>query len=90
MGASGSTVADLAGASRVAVLLAAFVANTWKLVGTESAGYQAANAAGAALTCAAAIAIPFVPFIVLEGMWMVASIVSIARLNRRRHHARQG
>jgi len=63
----------------VALLLAAFFLNLFRLLKAESNAYLALNLVGAALACASSYLIDFLPFVLLEGTWAVVAGVALAR-----------
>jgi hypothetical protein len=75
------SAADAVGSLGVAILLGAFAANAAGRLASTARAYHALNAVGAGLACWASWQIPFVPFVVLEGIW---TLVAIAGLLRRR------
>lgn len=70
---------DLIGTIGVALLLGAFAANLAGFLSRRHAVYQGINAAGASLAAYASLMIPFIPFVVLEGVWAVVSLVALTR-----------
>ena len=67
------------GSLGVAILLLAFVLNMLKIIKTESLSYLLLNFTGAAIACFASWLIPYFPFVILEGVWAVVSLVSLFR-----------
>ncbi len=63
----------------VALMLAAFLLNIFRLMSADGYPYLALNLVGASLACYAAFLISFIPFIVLEGTWAVAAGGALAR-----------
>ncbi len=81
---------DIIGSIGVAMLLAAFGANLSGVLDREGLFYQSLNAVGAAIAAYASWLIVYMPFVVLEGVWALVSLVAIARTlhvkaKRRRH-----
>ena len=72
-------MANVIGAIGVALLLAAFLLNLVKLLRADSAAYSALNLVGAALACYSSYLIDFLPFVVLEGVWMAAAAFALGR-----------
>ena len=62
----------------VSLLLIAFALNLRGLLETRSPFYQGLNAIGAALACLASAMIGFVPFVVLEAVWMAVALSALA------------
>jgi hypothetical protein len=74
------TLATLIGFIGVGLLLLAFVLNLAKILKAESLPYLALNFIGAILACASSWMIDFMPFVILEGTWAVATLVALIRL----------
>ena len=73
------TFAEGLGSLGVALLLAAYFLNLIGRLGRERRAYHAVNAIGAALACWASWQIGFVPFVVLEGAWLLVALAALAR-----------
>ena len=71
--------ATLIGALGVALLLAAFLLNLFRLLRSEGRPYLGLNLVGASLACYASYLIGFMPFVVLEGAWAAVALVAIVR-----------
>lgn len=65
------TTTDYIGAIGVSLILLAFFLNLRKVVDTQNMLYLALNFVGAGLACSASMMMQYVPFIVLEGTWMM-------------------
>ncbi|MCX8211572.1 MAG: hypothetical protein OTI34_11020 [Lewinella sp.] len=65
------TTTDYIGAIGVSLILLAFFLNLRKVVDTQNLLYLALNFVGAGLACSASLMMQYVPFIVLEGTWML-------------------
>ena len=63
----------------VSILLIAFFLNMRKLVKTESLLYSILNLLGAGLACYASWLIHYFPFVILEGVWTILSLVAVMR-----------
>jgi len=70
---------EVMGSLGVAILLLAFLLNMLKIIKTESLSYLLLNFIGAAIACFASWLIPYFPFVILEGVWAVVSLVSLVR-----------
>ena len=70
---------EIMGSLGVAILLLAFLLNMLKIIKTESLSYLLLNFIGAAIACFASWLIPYFPFVILEGVWAVVSLVSLVR-----------
>jgi hypothetical protein len=71
--------ATLIGSVGVALLLAAFLLNLFKLLRSDGYSYTGLNLVGAGLACYSSYLINFMPFVVLEGVWAVVALVAIGR-----------
>lgn len=80
---------DVLGTCGVALLLAAFFANTAGWLGIDSRLYHGLNVAGAGLACVASYVIGFWPFVVLEATWAVVAGVALVSPVRTRPSARR-
>jgi hypothetical protein len=66
---------DWLGFIGVTILLVAFFLNLINVLDKNSSTYMILNIIGAGIACAASIAINYLPFIILEGVWTLVSIV---------------
>lgn len=73
------SMATLVGSTGVGLLLLAFVLNLANVLKAESIPYLALNLVGAGLACLSSWMIAFMPFVVLEGTWAVATLVALIR-----------
>jgi hypothetical protein len=69
----------LIGSIGVALLLAAFLANLFERLRSDSRLYSWINFVGAALACYSSYLIDFMPFVVLEGVWALVALAALAR-----------
>ena len=70
---------EIMGSFGVAILLIAFVLNLLEIIKTESLSYPLLNFIGAGIACFASWLIPYFPFVILEGVWAIVSLVSLVR-----------
>ena len=63
----------------VALLLAAFLSNLFRLMRADGYAYLALNLAVAGIACYSAYLISFMPFVILEGTWAVVAGGALAR-----------
>ncbi len=70
----------MVGAVGVGLLLLAYLLNLIKRISQDSKLYAILNIVGAGLACYSSYLISFVPFVVLEGVWFVVSLVALIRL----------
>jgi hypothetical protein len=73
------STANLFATLGVSLLLLAFVLDVFDLTADDSDLFLILNAVGAGLACYGAWLVPFWPFVVLEGIWMLVSLVGLAR-----------
>lgn len=67
------------GSAGVTLLLLAFVLNLLNKLRSDSAAYLVLNVAGAGLACVSSLLISFWPFVVLEGVWALASLFPLIK-----------
>ncbi len=72
-------VNDIIGILGVALILIAYFLSSFKLMDGQGSLYYWMNAVGAALACLASYLIAYWPFVVLEGTWMIVSVVALVR-----------
>lgn len=70
---------DILGTLGVLLLLLAFAMNLANKWSATSVPYLLLNTIGAGLTCASSYIIQFWPFVVLEGVWTLSSLVMLIR-----------
>ena len=70
---------EIMGSLGVAMLLLAFILNMLKIIKTESLSYLLLNFIGAGIACFASYLISYFPFVILEGVWAVVSLVSLVK-----------
>ena len=73
---------ELLGSIGVAFLLLGFLLNLLKITTTGSRAYLLLNFIGAGIASYASYLVPYFPFVILEGVWCIVSLVSIVRLMR--------
>jgi hypothetical protein len=72
--------ADWIGFIGVSILLVAFLLNLLRKISQDSVLYVFLNFIGAAMAGIASVLIDYVPFIILEAVWTLVSLVSLLRL----------
>jgi hypothetical protein len=77
------TVADWIGSIGVSILLVAFLLNLLKKIAQDSVSYVSMNLIGALLAGLASWMINYTPFIILEAVWVLVSVVSLISIMRR-------
>lgn len=68
---------ELLGTLGVSLLLLAFALNLSKKLPATSKTYLSLNIFGALLACISSYLIGFWPFVVLEGVWTLASLITL-------------
>lgn len=71
---------DIVGTTGVGLILAAYFMGTFKLIGKETVLYFLLNSIGAALACYASWLIDYFPFVVLEAVWAVVSLIGLIKI----------
>jgi hypothetical protein len=77
------TVADWIGSIGVSILLVAFLLNLLKKIAQDSVSYVVMNLIGALLAGLASWMINYTPFIILEAVWVLVSLVSLVSILRK-------
>ena len=73
---------DIIGSIGVFILLLAFVLNLLNKISGKSLVYFLMNIVGAGLACYASYLINYIPFIILEGVWTVVSLIALLRYKK--------
>ena len=73
------SLSSLIGSLGVTILLIAFVLNLLKKLKSESAAYLLMNVVGALLAGISSYMISFWPFVVLECVWVIASLIPLLK-----------
>ena len=76
-------MSDWIGSVGVAILLLAFLLNLLNRISKDSASYIYMNIVGSGLACTASWMIDYLPFVVLEGVWMLVSVFALFRSFRK-------
>lgn len=71
--------ADWIGTIGVSLLLLAFGLNLLKIIGSQSYVYLLFNITGALLAGVASLLINYIPFVILESVWMVVSLFALIK-----------
>lgn len=71
------SVSDWVGSIGVAILLGAFLLNLLNKISKDGLLYISLNILGAALACTASWMINYMPFVILEGCWMLVSAIAL-------------
>ena len=78
------TFSDIIGSIGVFILLLAFVLNLINKISRKNIIYILMNIVGAALACYASYLINYIPFIILEGVWTLVSLIALLRYYNRK------
>lgn len=70
-------LSDWIGTLGVTLLLIAFALNIAKKISANSKVYLLLNIAGAGLACVSSYLIRFWPFVVLESVWVIATLIAL-------------
>jgi hypothetical protein len=76
-------LSDWIGTLGVTLLLIAFALNIAKKITPESTSYLILNILGAGLAGVSSYMIHFYPFVVLESVWVLASLLALFNLNKK-------
>lgn len=68
---------DLIGTIGVGIVLIAYFLNNFSIIERNGNLYFILNIIGASIACYASILINYIPFIVLEGSWVLLSVISL-------------
>ena len=75
---------DWIGFTGVAILLLAFLLNLLKKISSNSLSYILMNIIGAGLACLASWLIHYIPFVILEGVWTLVSVLALVGYFRKK------
>ena len=70
---------EITGSIGVGILLLAYLLNILKIIQTEGLAYPLLNFIGAGIACFASWLIPYIPFVILEGVWTLISLMGVIR-----------
>ena len=73
------TCNDIIGTVGVGLILLAYFCNVFGWLSGKSKLFFLLNIVGAGLACYASWLIPYWPFVILEGTWVLVSIVGLAK-----------
>ena len=76
-------LADWVGSIGVFLILLAFYLNIKERATTKSATYLLLNIVGGALACMASILLNYIPFIILETIWVFVSVSALYKEMRK-------
>ncbi len=78
------TQIDIIGSIGVFMILSAYFLNLNKRLETDDLRYITLNFIGASLACLASVLMKYIPFIVLEGVWAIVSLVALVEYLRKK------
>lgn len=73
------TLVDWIGALGVFQILLAYILNVTGKTDTNALLFLILNLIGASMACAASLMLDYLPFVVLEGVWAVVSLVTLLK-----------
>lgn len=76
---------DIIGTIGVGMVLVAYFLNIFSLIKKDGIVFYILNIIGGAISCYASIRIHFLPFIILEGIWTIVSIIGLVLLYKSLH-----
>ncbi|MBS4065523.1 MAG: hypothetical protein KGZ74_13235 [Chitinophagaceae bacterium] len=76
---------DIIGTTGVGLILLAYFLNLFSFIPKEGRLFFLLNIAGSALACYASVLIHYVPFIILEAVWFLVSIIGYIKLISKSH-----
>jgi len=71
------SLSDIIGSFGVFILLLAFVLNLLHKISRENIIYILMNVTGGGLACFASCLIHYIPFIILEAVWTIVSLIAL-------------
>ena len=76
-------ISDVIGAIGVFLLLLAFVLAGTNRIDSKGKLYFLLNSVGAGMACYASYLIDYMPFVLLEGVWTIVSVIGLINLLRK-------
>jgi hypothetical protein len=76
------TTNDWIGTAGVGLILMAYFCSTFNIISGKSKFFFTLNTVGAALACYASYLIPYWPFVILEGVWTLVSLIGLIKSTR--------
>jgi hypothetical protein len=73
---------DIIGTIGVGLILLAYFCNTFNWISGKSKTFFLLNIVGAGLACYASYLIDYWPFVVLEGVWFLVSVLGLLKTSR--------
>ena len=69
---------DWLGFIGVFLILLAYILNVSNIISNKNLIFIILNIAGASIACLASILLNYIPFVILEGVWALISLISLA------------
>ena len=76
------TTNDIIGTIGVSLILLAYFLSTFKWLDPQSRIFYLLNVAGAGLACYASYLIDYWPFVILEGVWTLVSLIGLLKARK--------
>lgn len=73
---------DIVGTIGVGLILLAYFCNTFKLIPGNGKLFFGLNTIGSGLACYASVLIVYWPFVILEAVWCIISIIGFFKISR--------
>ncbi|WP_413468695.1 CBU_0592 family membrane protein [Lutibacter sp.] len=70
---------DWLGFIGVFLILLAYFLNTFGIIGTKNLNFILLNLIGSILACLASVLLKYVPFVLLEAIWAIVSLISLLK-----------
>jgi hypothetical protein len=71
------TLTDWIGFSGVFLILLGYFLNVFGILATNNRSFIMLNLIGATLACYASYRLQFIPFVILEGVWALVSLIAL-------------
>ena len=75
---------DIIGTAGVGLILTAYFMGTFKMIDKDRAFYFLLNTMGAAIACYASWLINYFPFVILEAVWAIVSVIGLLNVLKKR------
>ena len=75
---------DIIGTAGVGLILTAYFMGTFKMIDKDRAFYFLLNTMGAAVACYASWLINYFPFVILEAVWAIVSVIGLLNVLKKR------
>jgi hypothetical protein len=78
------TYNDSIGAIGVGIILIAYFLNNFSFIKRNGNLYYIMNIIGASIACYTSLLINYIPFVILEGVWALISVISLVKNIKKR------